>query len=534
MRRSSSFPSIASSHEARRRPRPRPISFFTQLRRRRRQPRPAPPAHDVSASRSESLGNYVRDEMKTDFATELKSFHFSSSASQIVTTDGPILRPYPRRNLCLQFLEMRIDGNCDRRAATKQEILHEVRMNWDPHHGTARQQAPRTPRAVVIEGDDIRVPRVARHSRAGRGRSARDRRPLEPGSSLPPRRVEYRPCGNRLTARDMRQIDPAFTAKPAIWVRDDAMVVSLEGVRAIILHNKLFVFDADNEMVPTSVRFIRKRLVNNVEDVFMPFEFRALEGILIYICAVLEREFLGIEPELRNTLLTLPERINFEKLEQLRELEQRLNHYYSRARKVQNALQSVLDEDEDMADMYLSEKRRNPGAGRNPVDHDEAEMLLETYLQHVDDLTSRAGLLNQAIDDTENLIEIHLDTTQNRLLLVDLIITMMSTVTSFGTMVTAMLGMNFPLPDAMTRLPKSQYYFYGFVGLMLTAMGVTFLTMTRWCKGQGLYRVRGYGGSRRKRGEEKNGVKRGRGQGGGRAEESVAGGPARRISDVFE
>eukprot|EP00177_Eucheuma_denticulatum_P006144 GFKZ01011208.1.p1 GENE.GFKZ01011208.1~~GFKZ01011208.1.p1 ORF type:complete len:534 (-),score=55.41 GFKZ01011208.1:492-2093(-) len=533
MRRSSSFPSIASSHEARRRPRPRPFSFLTQLRRRRN-PRPSPPANDVSTSRSESFGNYVREEMKTEFTADIDSFLLSSSASQLVTTDGPLLFPYSRRNLSLQFLEMRTNGDCDRRQATKQEILDEVRINWDPHYGTARERLPRTPRAVVVDGDDIRVPRAPRHSRAGRGRSARDRRPLEPASLPAPRRVERRTCGNRLTARDMRQIDPAFTAKPAIWVREDAMVVSLEGVRAIILHNKLFVFDADNEMVHTSVRFIRKRLVNNVEDLFMPFEFRALEGILIYICAVLEREFLGIEPELRKTLLTLPERINFEKLEQLRQLEQRLNHYYSRARKVQNALQSVLDEDEDMADMYLSEKRRNPGAGRNPVDHDEAEMLLETYLQNVDDLTSRAGLLNQAIDDTENLIEIHLDTTQNRLLLVDLIITVMSTVTSFGTMVTAMLGMNFPLPDAMTRLPNSQYYFYAFVGLMLTAMGITFLTMTRWCKTQGIYRRRGHAAGRRKRSEAKNAAKRQRGQARGRAEELAARGPLSRISDVFE
>lgn len=277
------------------------------------------------------------------------------------------------------------------------------------------------------------------------------------------------------------------------------MVVSLENVRAIILHNKMLVFDPDNKNVRKPIAYIRKRLVNNVEDVFLPFEFRALEGILIYTCTVLEREFSMIEPNLRKTLRDLPNRINNEQLERLRQLEQKLNHFYSRARKVQAALQSVLDEDEDMADMYLTEKRRNPGLTRNPVDHDEAEMLLETYLQNVDDLTAKAGLLNTAIDDTENLIEIHLDTMQNRLLLVDLIITVIMTMLSFGTMITGIFGMNLPLPDGVSQLPTSQYYFYGCVVLILLVMTIGLVVLTRWCRRQGIYQGRIHGSVRKRK-----------------------------------
>lgn len=409
------------------------------------------------------------------------------AAPQLVATDGPYGIPFVRRNLCLKLLQLDPDGNCVPRVATRHEVLKEVRQNWDPGFDTARQRLPRH-KAARAGSQEESFERV-RQMRNGRGRNGRDKRVMNI-SATANRKKEQRSGGNRLTVRDMRQIDPAFTAKPAIWVREDAIVVSLEGIRAIILHNKMFVFDTDNPMVNTPVRLIRKRLVNNMEDVFMPFEFRALEGILIYTCAVLESGFAGIDPDLRKTLCNFSERVNPEQLEDLRKLEQQLNHYYSRARKVQNALQSVLDEDEDMADMYLTEKRRNPGVDRNPLDHDEAEMLLETYLQIVDDLTSRAGLLDQAIDDTENLIEIRLDTMQNRLLLVDLIITVFTTIISFGAMVTAVFGMNFPLPKVMEDLPQSQYYFYGCVVLMGLVMSIGLVFLVRWCRQQGIYRGR--------------------------------------------
>lgn len=431
----------------------------------------------------------MRDEMKPTRGNGLDPLVASPAASQLVSTDGPTMIPFVRRNLFLKLLELDPHGNSTPRVATRNEVLKEIRQNWDPGHDTGKHRLPRRHRSVR-EGSHEEIFERVRKMKNERGRNGRDKRGTAVGSAPFNRKKDQRGGGNRLSVRDMRQIDPAFTPKPAIWVREDAIVVSLEDVRAIILHNKMLVFDADNSAVRTPIRFIRKRLINNMEDAFMPFEFRALEGILIYVCSILEKAFLDIDPFLKRTLCNLPKRIDIMPLEELRRLEQQLNNYYSRARKVQNALQSVLDEDEDMADLYLTEKRRNPGVHRNPLDHDEAEMLLEAYLQNIDDLTIQAALLNQTIDDTENLIEIHLDTTQNRLLLVHLIITAFSTVISFGAMVTALFGMNFPPPEALESLPGSQYYFYGCLLVVGLVMSTAIVFLVRWCRHEGIYRGR--------------------------------------------
>lgn len=406
---------------------------------------------------------------------------------------------YAPRRTRLKCIEFDTEGGIVEREMTRKQILEEVnrpsdadvpfktsfRRTQQGHVSTraarrdvrfreqGREQRPRNSRARPIDRTDLGTRRNLS--------TLRSPAPIDQSALV---------IRNPLTLRDIRQVDQATPAKAALWVRQNCLVVSLESVRAIILYNKAFVFDCDNVAVQPPISMIRQRLssgVMNAEQAFIPFEFRVLEGILIHCCMALEQEFTSIREVLLKTLEHLPTNINLEHLELLRRDEIRLNHFYARSRKVQNVLQSVLDEDEDMADMYLTEKHRNGRMVRNTMEADEVEILLESYLQMVDDLTGKAELLNRAIDDTENVIEIHLDSTQNQLLLVDLLISAISTILSFGTTVTAIFGMNLPLPTAMSSLPWSQYYFYGCVTILTVSMGVSLFVLLRWCRRQGLY-----------------------------------------------
>lgn len=404
-------------------------------------------------------------------------------------------RTFARHHHKLKCLEFGEFGETMERFLSRQDIIEEAVAASSascshPRNASKRSVmgASRNDIDVSRRQDQKRMERRTRNLRnktleRAAAHASGARRPIVPRDS----RLASR---NDLTLRDLRQVDPSFTAKAAIWVRQNALVVSVDAVRAIILYNKMLLFDPDNAKVQKPIKYIKQRLAvgaRNAEEVFMPFEFRALEGILIYSCILLEHEFSGIHDMLKETLERLPLQINAEHMEQLRQQEQKLNHFYAKSRKLQYVLQSVLDEDEDMASMYLTEKHKAPEVTRNPVDHDEAEMLLETYLQVVDDLTSKAGLMNRAIDDTENLIEIHLDTMQNHLLLVNLLITITSTIFTFGTCVTSIFGMNLPFPDAMTNLPSSQYFFWGLVACLAVILVINLIVLTKWSNRQGLY-----------------------------------------------
>lgn len=403
-----------------------------------------------------------------------------------------------RRRSRLKCLEFDEAGNFKEQYLTRQEIIDEAMGVAGPLQlekakdslrilQDSRQSTRAAAAAVAALSNERMLDRRTRNMRHKGASRAADRGLPIPTLNVTPKQKQ---TGNALTMRDMRQVDPAFTAKAALWVRRNALVVSLVHVRAIILYNKMYLFDPDNDHVQRPIRYIQQRLADgtrNVEEIFVPFELRALEGILIHSCIHLERQFAEIEPRLIGILGELPRNINTEHLEQLRFYEQRLNHFCGHSRKVQHVLQSVLDEDEDMAGMYLTEMQKNPDVVRNPMDHDEAEMLLESYLQVLDDLTSKAELLNRAIDDTENLIEIHLDTMQNQLLLVNLLISVISTIFAFGTMIAGIFGMNLVLPDAMSMLPSSQYYFYAVSTILAIAMPLGLLLLMNWSKRIGLY-----------------------------------------------
>ncbi|OSX77976.1 hypothetical protein BU14_0126s0015 [Porphyra umbilicalis] len=340
-----------------------------------------------------------------------------------------------------------------------------------------RRRHPRRPRVVVPRAAACRAPPPARAALSG---------------GPPPGRPPHN--HNLLAARDLRQVDPAFVPKPALWVRRNALVLSLAGVRALILHDRLFLFDTGAPAVRVAYRIVAARLRGltpgatgaAAEEAGSPFEFLALEGLLIHAVVALGRQFAAVEPGLLACLEALATDLTVAQLEELRAAEQTLNTFHGRAKTAKAVLAVVLGNDEDMADMYLSDGAAHPARARNPLDHAEVEALLETYLQLVDDFAARASELLRAIDDTEHLLVIQLDIRQNHLLLVMLGLAMASTVVGAGATVTAVFGMNLALPPAMAELPSSAAYFWGVVAGLVGGMAAALAGLLAWGRSAGL------------------------------------------------
>ncbi|PXF47272.1 Magnesium transporter MRS2-1 [Gracilariopsis chorda] len=282
---------------------------------------------------------------------------------------------------------------------------------------------------------------------------------------------------NSLQARDIRQVDPAFAAKPALWVRHSAIVVSLEGLRAIILHNKMFLFDPSKEKTK-HLEYTARQSIKARPDAEnpQPFEFRALEGILIYLAISLETEFSKIKLQIEKYVNQMPNELTTKMLEELRLKKQQLNQFHSRANSVRTVLENLLDEDDEMASMYLTEKHISQNYARSALDHSEVETLLEAYLQAIDLHVNQASLLNDAIEDTEDLIMIHLDTLRNRLLSVELAMSVVSMMFGFGGVVAGVFGMNITIP--LFESTASRYWFLVIVVIItITVVSVSWLVL---------------------------------------------------------
>lgn len=133
----------------------------------------------------------------------------------------------------------------------------------------------------------------------------------------------------------------------------------------------------------------------------LPYEFRALEAVLISVTTGLEEEFNGVRDPVVRVLRALEEDIDRDKLRHLLIYSKKLGTFEQKARLVRDAIDDLLEADDDLAAMYLTE--RLTGKERDEDDHQEVEMLLESYHKVCDEIVQASGNLVTNIRNTEEV-----------------------------------------------------------------------------------------------------------------------------------
>ncbi|KAJ0093591.1 hypothetical protein Patl1_25237 [Pistacia atlantica] len=171
-----------------------------------------------------------------------------------------------------------------------------------------------------------------------------------------------------------------------------------------------------------------------------PFEFRALEVALEAICSFLAARTTELETAAYPALDELTSKISSRNLDRVRKLKSAMTRLTARVQKVRDELEQLLDDDDDMADLYLSRKLAGSKISRasrasiatirgDENDVEELEMLLE---------------LREYIDDTEDYINIQLDNHRNQLIQLELFLSSGTVSLSIYSLVGGIFGMNIP------------------------------------------------------------------------------------------
>ncbi|KAL2623312.1 hypothetical protein R1flu_003517 [Riccia fluitans] len=294
-----------------------------------------------------------------------------------------------------------------------------------------------------------------------------------------------------IPARDLRVLGPVFSQSSHILARERAMIVNLEFIRAIVTAEEVFVLEASDSIVHSFVNQLRENFSsryhpaspggynqlqmvdvdngeshvngdmrvlvprnspgngNDEENPYqlpdqLPFEFRVLEVALDVVCQFLDRRVRELELKAYPTLDEFTRNITWNNIELVRSLKSNLTQLTGRVQKVRDELEQLLDDDKDMADLYLTRKLaqwqhldsasasfREDGYSKTSHFHgtvslgssvsvgdedvEELEMLLEAYFMQLDGTLNRLTLIRECIDDTEDYINIQLDHQRNQL-----------------------------------------------------------------------------------------------------------------------
>jgi hypothetical protein len=208
-----------------------------------------------------------------------------------------------------------------------------------------------------------------------------------------------------LLPRDLRKIDSSLL--PHILVRPSAILINLLNLRVLLKHNRVLVFDAygTTDSKSQSVFMydldLKLRQKESPANGTLAYEFRALEAVLISVTLSLEKEFEGVSEPVVRVLRELEEDIDRDKLRYLLIYSKKLGSFEQKARLVRNALEELLEADDDLSAMYLTEKAE--GKTREDEDHTEVEMLLESYHKVSDEIVQAAENLVSSIRNTEEM-----------------------------------------------------------------------------------------------------------------------------------
>uniref|UniRef100_K3XWB2 Magnesium transporter n=1 Tax=Setaria italica TaxID=4555 RepID=K3XWB2_SETIT len=160
-----------------------------------------------------------------------------------------------------------------------------------------------------------------------------------------------------LPARDLRLLDPLFVYPSTVLGRERAIVVNLEQIRCVITADEVLLLNSLDSYVLQYAAELQRRLLQRAEGDELPFEFRALELALEAACSFLDAQAAELEIEAYPLLDELTSKISTLNLERVRRLKSRLVALTRRVQKVRDEIEQLMDDDGDMAEMYLTEKK---------------------------------------------------------------------------------------------------------------------------------------------------------------------------------
>ncbi|KAG5000036.1 hypothetical protein JHK82_021199 [Glycine max] len=351
-----------------------------------------------------------------------------------------------------------------------------------------------------------------------------------------------------IPARDLRILGPVFSHSSNILAREKAMVVNLEFIKAIVTAEEVLLLDPLRQEVLPFVEQLRQQLPGKSQPKLLggteeqegemhvsngrqwlptpeaadglqselPFEFQVLEIALEAVCTYLDSNVADLERGAYPVLDELARNVSTKNLEHVRSLKSNLTRLLARVQKVRDEIEHLLDDNEDMAQLYLTRKwlqnqqfeeahlgattsNNFPNTSRSVrqlgsirseslvTSHyeddnnvEDLEMLLDAYFMQLDGTRNKILSVREYIDDTEDYVNIQLDNHRNELIQLQLTLTIASFAIAIETLIAGAFGMNIPC-----NLYNIDGVFWPFVWTTSAACVLLFLLIlayARWKK----------------------------------------------------
>lgn len=188
------------------------------------------------------------------------------------------------------------------------------------------------------------------------------------------------------------------------------------------------------------------------EWIDLPFELQCVDAVLSSVSAILADDVLDLQlgaNSIISDLVRADSDVGDFAQETLRTMKNSVHEMTSRVKGFNRAIDTLLEDYEDMALMNLSRLLTHPERFVQPVppavleeESDEPELILEAHIQRGHTLINALALVEGQISSTEDFAVRKSDTIRNRLLFINMVISILSLSVTAGSFVGALFGMN--------------------------------------------------------------------------------------------
>lgn len=210
----------------------------------------------------------------------------------------------------------------------------------------------------------------------------------------------------------------------------------------------------------------------------LAFEVFIYESLLAIVKEIITTDVLPLKLQVKKIIDYFTNGNNVSPLAQdkIRYLKDRITRIAAKLKRYHDSLDAIMADDETMALMNLTSLAHKPSLYNYPlaheimVQHEEVEEALESYLSDFSTLESELDQLKRQLDNTEVQASLRLDMARNKVLVANIMLTIVSANITFGAYITGIFGMN--LDNTITIQPINGVFEVVFMGtfvLMIVA-----------------------------------------------------------------
>jgi len=278
---------------------------------------------------------------------------------------------------------------------------------------------------------------------------------------------------------------PSLLPRPS----SSCYILDIEHIRILCFPDKCLIFDPEREIVQNFLKDLcldlqyegsrihdlnTKNQQSSITNYYKSsltekesyFEHIVLESSLSNVTKKFKRHLEIIKPALDVLLQQIAQDPATYNLRRLLAFRKSLSEFEQNVSQCLKLVKTMMSNDEDMVGLYLTKPQRNVN------DHEELELLLESYFADFEEIEAEIKTFKEMIEDTNQFISAHLDSVRNKMIRLSLFMEMGALALGSGAVVGGIFGMN--LTHGLENHPSAFFITLTGISVIMTSIFVGF------------------------------------------------------------